>query len=156
MKRYAAIAGMVVCFLGVSSTAQASTHHPKGITTASAAKQYLADIAPANAAATTAHNQAKGAATVADLAKAVAPVIVSYNKFDSLLLRQRWPSGVKTDIHTLVVADSAYIGDLNAVSNASAVNLSALGATISRDGQITEADSNIVRSDLGLPPPTNP
>jgi hypothetical protein len=143
---------MVVCLLGMASTAQASTHH-KGITKGAAGKQYLADIAPANAAANTAHNQANGATTVADLAKAVAPVIITYNKFDSLLLRQKWPNGVKTDIHTLVVADSAYIGDLNAVSNASALNLSALGATISRDGQITEADSNIVRADLGLPPP---
>ena len=49
MNRYATITGMVVCLLGVATIAQASTHHPKGITQAQAAKQYLADVAPSNA-----------------------------------------------------------------------------------------------------------
>ena len=38
MKRFATITGMVVCLLGVATVAQASTHHPKGITQAKASQ----------------------------------------------------------------------------------------------------------------------
>ena len=99
MKRFATITGMVVCLLGVATIAQASTHHPKGITQAQAAKQYLADVAPSNALPQSTKAPAYAAAV---------------DKLDTLLLSQRWPSGTRADIRALVVADAAVVGDYNA------------------------------------------
>lgn len=101
MKRYVTITGMVVCLLGVTTLAQASTHHPKGITEAQAAKQYLADVAPANALPQSTKPPAYAAAV---------------HKLDTLLLSQRWPSGTRADIRALVVADAAVVGDFNTLS----------------------------------------
>jgi hypothetical protein len=142
-------AGAVVCLLGISSAAGASTHH-KGITQAKAAKQYLADVKPVNAANIATHVRAQGATTPTALGKAASPWIAAMGKFDSLVLRQQWPSSVKADIKALVVADSAVVGDWNAMSGSSAFNISALTASISRDQQTSSIDATIVRSDLGL------
>ena len=101
MKRFATITGMVVCLLGVSTIAQASTHHPKGITQAQAAKQYLADVAPTNALPQSTKPPAYAAAV---------------HKLDMLLLSQRWPSGTRADIRALVAADAAVVGDYRRVS----------------------------------------
>jgi hypothetical protein len=152
LARIAAIAGTVVCLLGASSAAQASTHH-KGITQAKAAKQYLADIKPVNAVGDLVNPAVKAATTAAGQAKAVAPWLAIVVKFDSLVLRQQWPTGVKGDIRALVVDDAAVIGDYQALSSASPLNISSLDASLSRDNQADTTASNIVRADLGLPPP---
>ncbi len=137
MKRYATITGMVVCLLGVATIAQASTHHPKGITQAQAAKQYLADVAPANALPQSTKPPAYAAAV---------------EKLDSLLLSQRWPSGTRADIRALVVADAAVVGDYNAFPSSNILNGSALNPTTQKDLEADTTAANIVRSDLGLPP----
>lgn len=137
MKRYATITGVVVCLLGVATIAQASTHYPKGITQAQAAKQYLADVAPANALPQSTKPPAYAAAV---------------DKFDTLLLSQRWPSGTRADIRALVVADAAVVGDYSAFPSSNILNGSALNATTRKDVKADTTAANIVRSDLGLPP----
>jgi hypothetical protein len=136
MKRYAATAGLVACLLGISSTALASTH-PKGITQAQAAKQYLADVALVNALPQSTKPPAYAAAV---------------GKLDTMLLRQRWPSGVRADIRALVVADAALVGDYYAFPSSNILNGSALNATTQKDADADTTAANIVRSDLGLPP----
>lgn len=137
MKTLAAALSVAI-LLGAAAMAGASTHRPKPITRAQAAKQYLADVAPVNALprSTTAPVYA---ATVA--------------KFDTLILRQRWPSDARLDIRALVVADAALVGDYNSVSSSNVLNGSALSATTQRDNQADTTAANIVRADLGLPPP---
>jgi hypothetical protein len=137
MNRFATITGMVVCLLGVATIAQASTHHPKGITQAQAAKQYLADVAPSNALPQSTKPPAYAAAV---------------DKFDTLLLSQRWPAGTRADIRALAVADAAVVGDYNAFPSSSILNGSALNATTKKDLEADTTAANIVRSDLGLPP----
>jgi hypothetical protein len=150
--RIAAIAGTVVCLLGASSAAQASTHHtkPKPITRAQAAKQYLADVAPVNAAENVAKAQPQPV-TISAGVKVLTPVVAANTKFESLVLRQQWPAGDKADIKALVVAYSVYNGDLN--SWATTRGDSAWQTTTSRDRATASADANIVRADLGLAPP---
>jgi hypothetical protein len=137
MKRYATITGMVVCLLSVANIAQASTHHPTGITQAQAAKQYLADVAPGNALPESTKAPAYAAAV---------------HKLDTLLLSQRWPSRTYADIRALVVADAAVVRDYNASPSSNILNGSALNATTQKDLEADTTAANIVRSDLGLPP----
>jgi len=137
MKRYATITGMVVCVLGVATIAQASTHHPKGITQAQAAKQYLADVAPANALPKSTKPPAYAAAV---------------DKLDTLLLNQQWPSATRADIRALVVADAAVVRDYNASPSSNILTGSGLNATTQKDVEADTTAANIVRSDLGLPP----
>lgn len=137
MKRYATITGMVVCLLGVATIAQASTHRPKDITQAQAAKQYLADVAPSNALPQSTKPPAYAAAI---------------DKLDTLLLSQRWPSGTRADIRALVVADAAVVGDYSAFPRSNIFNGSALNATTKKDVEADTTGANIVRSDLRLPP----
>jgi hypothetical protein len=134
MKRYAIIAGLVACLLSVTTIAQASNRHPKDITQAQAAKQYLADVAPANALPKSTKPPAYAAAV---------------HKLDTLLLRQRWPSGTRADVRALVAADAAVVGDYNASPNSSVG--SAHDATTQKDVEADSTAANIVRSDLGLP-----
>ena len=137
MNRYATITGMVVCLLGVATIAQASTHHPKGITQAQAAKQYLADVAPSNALPQSTKPPAYAAAV---------------DKLDTLLLSQRWPSGTRADIRALVAADAAVVGDYSAFPSSNIFKGSDLNATTQKDLEAETTAANIVRSDLGLPP----
>jgi hypothetical protein len=136
MNRFATI-GMVVCLLSVASIAQASTHHPKGITQVQAAKQYLADVAPSNALPQSTKPPAYFAAV---------------ERFDTLLLSQQWPSGTRADIRALVVADAALVGDYNAFPRSNILNGSDLNAKTKKDLEADTTAANTVRSDLGLPP----
>jgi len=137
MKRYATITGIVVCLVGVATIAQASTHHPEGITQAQAAKQYLADVAPANALPQSTKPPTYAAAV---------------DKLDTLLLSQRWPSTTRADIRALVAADAAVVRDQNASPSSNILNGSGLNATTQKDVEADTTAANIVRSDLGLPP----
>lgn len=129
-------------------------HKSKGIAKSAAGKQFLADIAPYNAADDTFSAKSKSVTQYSQLASLVAPVVASLQSFDAVALRQQWPAGVKQDIKTMVTADGAYEGDLSALGNADAANISSVEASVTKDGNTSAADSNIVRSDLGLPPPS--
>jgi hypothetical protein len=138
--------GLIGC-LALASPAGAATHH-KSITKAQAAKQYLADVAPENAAADAASTQPS--ATIPEEVTALAPVIAADTKFASLLSHQQWPSGIKADIKTLVVTVYKELGDEKALSSQTALTLASWSTSITADGNGSTAAANVVRKDLGL------
>jgi hypothetical protein len=122
-------------------------------TESSAAQQYLADVAPFNAAVNTYTASFNSSTQYSQLPALVTPLVTALQTFDSLVLRQQWPASVKQDIKTMVAADGVYQGDLQSLESANALNISTIDASVSRDANASTEDSNIVRSDLGLPPP---
>jgi hypothetical protein len=162
----AASAVMVPIFgaTGASATTHKTTttthpkkkhHKAKGITESAAGKQYLADVDAYNAASAT-YDVAIKSASYAQLPTIVPPLLAASRAFDSSVLRQQWPSGVKADIKTLVSADGLAEGDLQSLETANALTFSAIAASLQKDENASTQDSNIVRSDLGLlPPPTS-
>ena len=88
--------GITGC-LALASPAGAATHNNKSITKAQAAKQYLADVGPSNAAIN-AYESTPSASTIPAAVTALAPVIAADTKLASLLSHQQWPSGIKADI----------------------------------------------------------
>lgn len=158
-------AAVVVGLLSLAAPAGATTHkttttthpkktHHKGITKAAAGKQYLADVGPFNIAANAYSSGLRTTTKFSQLAALAAPLLAASQTFDSAALRQQWPSGVRADIKALVSADGAEEGDLESLETADATNIDQINASLTKDGNTTAADSNIVRSDLGLPAPS--
>jgi hypothetical protein len=127
-------------------------HKAKGITKAAAGKQYLADTASYNAALAPAKSALNNVTSLSQLSGILGPVVTQLQSADSVILRQQWPSGVRADIKTLVTADGLVAGDLTGLENANVSNAGSIEANLTRDADGAAADSNIVRSDLGLPP----
>lgn len=138
IKSVAAAVLSAAILLATATGTQASTHHPKPITRAQAAKQYLADVVPVNAV------------TNSD---GVTVYVATVAKFDTLILRQRWPADTRADIKALAEADAAVSGDYESASSSNVLNASSLTATTRRDAEAANAAANIVRADLGLPAP---
>ena len=118
-------------------------------------RQYLADVAPYNAAA---RNFALQVSSVGDISfsalqGAALPFIPALQNLNSKLQRQRWPTGVQPDINTLVGANGGVLNDLNAIETSSAVASATLKRKLSRDLRSTSSDARTVRRDLGLLPP---
>jgi hypothetical protein len=136
-----------------STPATTTTAAPATTSESAAAQQYLADIAPYNAAVSTAQTALNSATEMSQLPAIIGPAVTAMQNADNLLLRQQWPAGVRQDIKTKVAADGAVIGDLTSLETANASDASSIEANIGRDANASAADANIVRSDLGLPPP---
>jgi hypothetical protein len=87
----------------------------------------------------------------------VAPLLAASRKFDSLILRQQWPTATKPDVKALVAAEGLFEGDLEALENTDAADLATVNANAARDENASSADANILRSDLDYRPlPRNP
>jgi hypothetical protein len=159
MRRISGCAAGFVLALSVLSSASvvgATTHkkpvpHPKAITEKAAAKQYLADVAPYNAANDAFYNAWKGVTQASQLEGIVSPFLAASQTFDSLILRQKWPASDRQDVKALVAADE---GDLGSLEGANVSDISTIDGNLSRDANASGSDANILRSDLGLPPPT--
>jgi hypothetical protein len=81
------------------------------------------------------------------------PLISALRSTDSNLLAATWPNAQTTaDIHSLVNADGALIGDLLALSTLNLLNVSTWESTFERDAAATSTAADTARSDLGLPP----
>jgi hypothetical protein len=163
MRRTSECAAGLVLALSVLSFAPAvgaTTHkkpvaHPKAMTEKAAAKQYLADVAPYNAANDAFSNASKGVTQSSQLEGVVAPLLAALQTFDSLILRQMWPASDRQDVKALVAAGGLVAGDLSSLEAANGLDISTIEANLSRDGNASSSDANILRSDLGLPPPTS-
>lgn len=116
-------------------------------------QQYLAIVGPANAAGNAA--VIPDNPTGARLAQVFAPVIAAYQKADDALLRAQWPAGAQADIKAMVTADGAVIGDMNAAAGQNALSAASWETQLSSDGAKAKAAANVVRADLGLPPPAS-
>ena len=96
--------------------------------------QYLSDIAPWQAAIRAAAGG--GLASARARAAGRAAVLAARR-----MLGQTWPAGARADVHTLAVAFDTLNEDI------AADNLSKYES----DGTTLNADTNVVRADLGLP-----
>jgi hypothetical protein len=78
---------------------------------------------------------------------AAATYVAATEAFDNALLRSPWPATVETDIRSMVTADSVAEGDTAKPCG------SGDSAAFNGDFNKATAAANIVRSDIGLPPP---
>lgn len=111
------------------------------------ARQYLTLIAPVNTAITTWQAQLKAhpSWTAQQASTAAAPIVTALSTFDSKVLRVSWPATVRPDVVTLVRDDASMAAALS-----SPLGLIGFTSAAARTG----ADANVVRADLGLPPPS--
>jgi hypothetical protein len=114
-------------------------------------QQYLALAAASNVVLDTFNAKSKALGSYPSTAQIQAistPLAVANQTFDNAVLRLAWPASMVADVHALVAADSPEISDLN---NAAATQ--AWFDQLNRDANGASSAANIVRSDLGLPPP---
>jgi len=117
---------------------------------------YLGLVAPVNAATDTfdvAGTKLGNNPTAAAVQQIATPFAAALTAFDSKVLRVKWPASVASDVKGVVLADGAFIGDLDSASAQNAVTAASWVSAISADGEKASTASNIVRADLGLPPP---
>jgi len=169
MKRLIA-AGFGMAALLALAACGASTHSASSSTTSSAAsnttpaapskpeaaKNYLAIVTPANsavAAFSKAANAWANSTTNKQAESAAEPLISALQTTDLKLLAATWPNAQTTaDIHALVNADGAVIGDLLALSTVNLLNASTWESAFERDVTALSTAAGTARSDLGLPP----
>jgi hypothetical protein len=140
-------------------TVPATTVEPTTTTVsiAALAQQYLAIVAPANTALDTFDRKlaALGSSpTGAQIATVATPLITAINVADQQLLRVAWPPNIKTDINSLVTAESALAADLGTAASQNALTASTWESALTADAGKLNAAVSIVRADLGLPPPS--
>jgi hypothetical protein len=121
------------------------------ITESEAGQQYLADIAPLNAAVTAFKGDTND--DLSAIAGEVAPIVSAAQTFESTILRQQWPSNTRADIKTLATEVGTFESDVSNFGSSSASDISSAEQTMVQADGTFGADSNIVRADLGLPPP---
>ena len=120
---------------------------------ARAAKQYLTDVAPANAVlksfATKAarwgrHTKKKTAAAEAR------PTIFAISTLERKLLAQRWPSSAGVDLRALAHSCGAIVRDLKSLAKVNALGSTNWMATFQHHASTLGTDARAVRRDLGL------
>jgi hypothetical protein len=140
---------------------KAASTTPAAATTTSApnmdelAQTYLRIVKPANQASEALRKKAShwtDSTTPAQAAKDAEPTIAAYRAADNALLRVDWPAATRWDVKELVRADSALIGDLEALEGLDAFSTGNWSSQFVQDAEKVGAAANIVRADLGLPP----
>jgi hypothetical protein len=118
---------------------------------------YVAAAAKANAAAAsfgTAADAWPASETGAQAEAAAGPLISAMKAFVTSLTDGAWPADATTDVHTLVSAAGAVIGDLDGLD--AVTSLSGWVQQLAHDEGSLGTDADLVRHDLGLPPATAP
>jgi hypothetical protein len=134
------------------ATATPATSAPT-LSQAALAQQYLALVGPYNAALNTFNGKLAHTASNASpsqLQTISTPLANALQQFDSAVLRAPWPPGVLTDVHALTTSDAPQLSDLENAGSPSAVMWY---SQFQRDTTAAAAAANVVRADLGLPPP---
>jgi len=142
--------------IGVAETADAQQRSAQGaadISKTGAAKQYLADATQVNATINTAGADLNVATTPAQSSTAVKLLEASLHLFDTAVDRQRWPTTVRADVRSLMYADGVLEADYSSLSRSIVDSSSSLESTLSKDESAVSYHADLVRGDLGLPPP---
>jgi hypothetical protein len=153
-------ASIVVVLCGCLSLSMFGVAGATAISKKGAAKQYLALVAPVNAAAGKLIKQINGWTDSTTHAKAetdAKPVIAVALKFDNELTTDSWPASAKSDVKALNKAVAPLVADLRALKSDNLQNPSVL-TTFERGLNALGAAATAVRYDLGLPstPATTP
>jgi hypothetical protein len=123
--------------------------------TVKAAAIYVAAAAKGNAAMTSFADAAKAwpsSETGAEAEQAAQPAISALKQLDTTLTDYAWPANTTTDVHTLIAAAGAVVGDLEGLSSVNLFSSSTWSAQFIHDYDVVGTDANLVRHDLGLPP----
>ena len=115
-------------------------------------RQYLAAVAPYNAALDTFKKRYRNGFTLSQLHSGITHALAdALQQFDSAILRLPWPQQVLPDVRALAAADAVELGDLHNAVNATDGPTWARQATADID--MANEAANILRADIGLPPP---
>jgi hypothetical protein len=92
---------------------------------------------------------------VAQLTGPAASYALALTAFDNAISRVNATGKTATDIRTLLAADEVVIADLDSITKQTQSTLSAWSAKLTGDGAPARAAGDAVRTDFGLPLPTN-
>lgn len=140
-------------------TQPATSTSTTGSTTTTAAPvdykaAYLKLIAPVNTSLD-ALDASKSDANGDVPAPVVALVVHAINDFETAALRSPWPNATtRNDVRDLVRGFAPLAGDLATINSQTSATEATWLANFTRDDNTANAAANIVRADLGLPPPT--
>lgn len=119
------------------------------------ATQYLAAVAPYNAATDLLHAKVaklSPKATGAQYAILTEPLAHASEALSQALLRLPWPPTMKQDVDALVTADTIFESDLLGIRDQTLFSATAFFQQFINDSAKARAAVSIVRADLGLPP----
>jgi hypothetical protein len=149
MKRASVVLVLACATLSVVSSTSGA------ISLKAAGRQYLKDVAPANAALESfkAEISAWTNATPNALGERQAAAVLSaLDTLQKNLLSQRWPHSIEGGVQFIVREDIASLEeDMNSVTANSSLGNGALQSTFRADTQTIDSDAFYVRRDLGLP-----
>lgn len=123
----------------------------------SAARQFLSDSAPANAASLRFETAALGwldnpTITNRQAAAAAKPLVEALERMHTAMSHQRWPIADRKDLRSLAAAFKGLVDDLDALGHANLRHVSSWEAPLLRDQARTLFAANRLRRDLGLKP----
>lgn len=148
MKRMIVVIALSV-LMGAQTAAGASA-----LTIRQAARQYLADVAPYNAAVTRTDRVISHWTTTTPLVRAqkdVEPLIKAGIQLQDRLLRQAWPKRARSAVRALYDALAPVNGYLSSLASFSVLNAGTFAATFSTYEMEAVSAANVLRHDLGLP-----
>jgi hypothetical protein len=157
MSRRPAWLVIALALLGVLAAACGGTSAPTPLSQAQAGQDYLDDIAPVHTTAATFATDVTTwnlTTTNAEAAADAAPLIAAEQSFDAGLASTPWPATATSAIQTLIAQNKVIIADLEELSTITRAAVPAWEIKIDEDTVTDATDSNMVRSDLGLPQAT--
>jgi hypothetical protein len=92
--------------------------------------------------------------TRAQTESGAAPLITAEENFDHALTSTAWPVNATAAIQTLITENRVIIADLNLLDTITHATVAAWQLKLEQDTVVDATDSNLVRSDLGLPQAT--
>lgn len=121
------------------------------------AKQYLADVGPADTADKTFQValSAWGSAANPNPTQTqgfVTPFVSALQTLQGKLTAQTWSATDVGDVHAFIAAIAALQGDISGLPSLNILNESTWSTQFQRDAAVEESAANTVRHDLGLPP----
>jgi hypothetical protein len=169
---------VMISACGASSTSSGTTGStsPVKLTTQQAGSEYLSNVAPVESAEAAFAQEVLnwsytsnvpfiqrsivGAPTPTpervvpptELASAAQRLISVEEQFDSSLATIGWPASAQTDVTNLINENKAVVSDLQELPTLTTATQASWRSALRSDAATLAADSNLVRSDLGLPP----
>jgi hypothetical protein len=135
----------------------AAVSHEANVSKATAGKQYLALVTPANTALTNFGGQAKtwtNSTPNSQVETAAAPVIATLSSISNGLKHDRWPSSSQTDIKRLEKSVTRVSTDLKSLATVTSFNATTWASKFAKDAHTLNSTATAVRKNLGLPATT--
>jgi hypothetical protein len=145
----------IVAAVVVSATLLLPASTVGAIGVKAAGRQYVKDVASANAALKTFNSQIKvwtNSTADTEGERQARSVLSTLNMLQRNLLSQTWPRFVKADVQFICEEDiSSLQEDLREIDNNSSLGNGAFQLTFREDSHTLDSDAFYIRRDLGLP-----